>query len=144
MLPACCLYRMFTVTSESSATSFIVSLPHVSSVEVNKRTATPGKALSVATLPIPPTYQPEANSQKSAKGSYLSSLWFISWLFAFIKKKSKQSLLLALLSSFVVKTTILVWVCTDAQNEWPLLMVSAFKLRQSSISTSNREFSRAV
>ena len=109
MLLACCLYRMFTVTSESSATSFIVSLPHVSSVEVNKHTATPGKALSVATLPIPPTYQPEANSQESAKGSYLSSLWFISWLFAFIKKKSKQSLLLALLSSFVVKTTILVW-----------------------------------
>ena len=106
--------------------------------------ATPGKALSVATLPIPSIYQPEANSQESAKGSYLSSLWFISWLFAFIKKKSKQSLLLALLSSFVVKTTVLAWVCTDAQNEWPLLMVSTFKLRQSSIYMSNREFSRAV
>ena len=121
-----------------------VSPPRVICRSKQAHYATPGKALSVATLPIPPTYQPEANSQESAKGSYLSSLWFIFWLFTFIKKNSKQSLLLALLSSFVVKITILAWVCADAQNEWPLLMVSTFKLRQSSIYTSNREFSRAV
>ena len=41
MLPACCLYKMFTVTSENSATSFVVSLPHASSVEVNKHTMQP-------------------------------------------------------------------------------------------------------
>ena len=41
MLPACCLYKMFTVTSENSATSFVVSLPHASSVEVNKNTMQP-------------------------------------------------------------------------------------------------------
>ena len=51
-----------------------------------------GRAFSVATLPILSVYQPEANSQESAKESYLSSLWFISWLLAFIKKKSKLTL----------------------------------------------------
>lgn len=51
-----------------------------------------GRAYSVTTLPILSVYQPEANSQEGAKENYLSPLWFIPWILAFIKKKSKLTL----------------------------------------------------